>query len=109
MAKNKDKKNKKKSAAIVRDKHLLYSAAVQSVDADVDFFERIYKSKRSRRFRRLKEDFCGTAALACEWVGRGPRNEAWGVDLDRPTLEWSRKRYVPKLNSSVSFGTMSCR
>jgi len=90
---------KKKKRAIVRDKHLLYSAAVQSVEADLDFFKRIYKRKRGERFRLFREDFCGTAALACEWVRRRKDHESWGVDLDRRTLDWGIKHNLAKLGS----------
>lgn len=91
----------KKEKRIVSDRHLLYSAAVQSVDSDLDFFQRIHKRKRKRPFRLLREDFCGTAALACEWVRRNRENRAWGVDLDRKTLEWGKKRYVTRLGAKA--------
>jgi SAM-dependent methyltransferase len=93
----KNKKNKQ----VVNDRHLLYSAAVQSVDSDLDFFQRIHKRKRKRPFRLLREDFCGTAALACEWVRRNRENRAWGVDLDRKTLEWGKKRNVARLGAKA--------
>ena len=93
----KAKKLKKRSAKVIRDRHILYNAAVQSVDADIDFFQRVYKRKRGKPFRLLKEDFCGTAALSCTWVKRDKKNEAWGVDLDQPTLDWGIKHYVPTL------------
>lgn len=99
----------KKKIAKVRDPHLLYSAAVQSVEADVDFFQRVFKRKRGRQFRTLREDFCGTAALACEWVRRGKDHRAWGVDLDRPTLEWGIKHYLPKLGRRAESLTLLCR
>ncbi len=85
----------------VRDRHYLYTAAVQSVDADLGFFKRIYKRERGRRFERLREDFCGTAVLAHEWVRRDEKNHAWGVDLDRPTLAWGRERYGPRLDAKA--------
>jgi len=72
------------------DKHALYEAAVQCVEADADFVERVYRRKNGRLPRTLREDFCGTAALACEWVRRGDDRESWGLDLDRPTLAWGR-------------------
>jgi len=83
------------------DRHLLYSAAVQSPETDLDFFERVYRRVRGGGFRLLREDFCGTAALACEWVRRHPDSRAWGIDLDRDTLDWGRRRYVPTLGSEA--------
>jgi len=82
---------------------------VQSADADLDFVERIYKRKRGGRCRRLREDFCGTAALACEWVSRRKDNRAIGVDLDRPTLEWGRRFYVSHLGKAAERLTLACK
>ena len=98
MAKNEEaKKEKKKKRKRPLDRHYLYSASVQSVEADLKFFRRVYKKKNGQPFRKLREDFCGTAVLACDWVRRGKENEAWGVDLDLETLNWGRERYLPKL------------
>ncbi len=89
------------------DKHVLYSAAVQSTDVDLDFFERVYRNHhRGARFRLFREDFCGTAALACEWVKRRPENRAWGVDLDERTLDWGRRNYVARLGDARSRVTL---
>ncbi len=102
--KEKDKKKKKRKQAkpLVRDRHLLYSASVQSADADLDFFQRVYKRKRGERFTTIREDFCGTALLACEFVRRNPQNRAIGIDLDRETLNWGRERYVPVLGKAAA-------
>lgn len=98
MGKSKrDKKKKKKSSRPALDRHYLYSASVQSVDADIKFFKRVYKKRNGRPFRRLREDFCGTALLAHDWVRRSPDHSAWGVDLDRPTLDWGIEHYGPRL------------
>lgn len=89
------------SAGKVPDRFLLYSAAVQSADCDVDFFLRVYRRARGRPPQRLREDFCGTALLASEWVRRRSDHMAWGVDLDAPTLEWGRRRYLSQLGEAV--------
>ncbi len=82
-------------------RHTLYEAAVQSVDVDIDFVERIYKRHRGRKFARLREDFCGTASLSSEWVGRDARNHAWGIDLHKPTLQWGREHRVERLGKAA--------
>jgi hypothetical protein len=84
-------------AAASLDKHVLYEAAVQSVDADHAFFERVFRRRRGRAPRTFREDFCGTAALSCEFVRRHPENHAWGVDLHRPTLDWGRRHNLSAL------------
>ncbi len=90
------------------DKHLLYEEAVQTPDADLDLIERIYRGKRGRAFRSLREDFCGTAALACAWVARRADNTAIGIDLHRPTLEWARRNHVRGLGDAAARVTLVC-
>ncbi len=83
------------------DRHVLYEAAVQGVEYDLDLFQRIYRRHRGKRFTRLREDFCGTAALACAWVRRRPENEAWGVDIEREVLDWTRMHRVPRMRRNA--------
>jgi SAM-dependent methyltransferase len=82
-----------KRRAATPDRFHLYSTAVQSVDADIAFFRRIYRKRHGRPFRLLREDFCGTALLARCFVKRSPEHRAWGVDLDAPTLAWGDEHY----------------
>ena len=84
------------------DRHVLYEAAVQGVEYDIDLFQRIFRRHRGRRFTRLREDFCGTASLACAWARRRPENEAWAVDNDREVLEWARTHRVPRLRRAAA-------
>lgn len=93
------KKNRKKKTA-VRDLHHLYECAVQSTEADLDFAEKTYKRRYGRKFTVLREDFCGTASLACTWVLRDEANRAVGVDLDGPTLQWGREHNVVALGEA---------
>lgn len=81
--------------------HALYEASVQGVEYDLDLMERIYRRHHGRRFRLLREDFCGTAALAGAWVLRRPENRAWGLDLDGPTLDWARTHRLPRLGPAA--------
>lgn len=85
----------------VPHKHDLYEASVQSVDADIDFFERVYRRKRGERFTTFREDFCGTAVLSCEFVRRRKENHAWGIDNHRPTLDWGRKHRLSVLGDKA--------
>jgi SAM-dependent methyltransferase len=101
MAKTKKKKGKSGKASAVPHRHLLYSAAVQSPDADLDFFERVYRKTHGKTFHDLREDFCGTATMACEWVKRRKDNQAVGIDLDEATLDWGEQHYVSTLGKSA--------
>ncbi len=85
-----------------RDRHALYEAAVQGVEYDLDVFERIYRRHHDgRTFTDLREDFCGTAAIAGAWVTRRRANRAWGVDIDRATLDWARTHRLPHLRAAA--------
>ena len=79
------------------DKHVLYEAAVQGAEYDLDFMERVYRRLNGRRFRDFREDFCGTALVAAEWVLRRPDHRAWGLDLDAPTLAWARDHRLARM------------
>jgi len=105
--KNKNDK-KKKMKAVVRDPHLLYEASVQNPEADLDFFARVFKKRRDRPLRMLREDFCGTALMACDWVRRSEHNHAWGVDFHRPTLDWGIARHVSRLGDARERLTLVC-
>ena len=57
------------------DKHILYEKSVQTPDSDVQFMKRVFKAERGRLPQVLREDFCGTAALCCEWIKMFPEEE----------------------------------
>jgi len=73
------------------DRHALYEAAVQNVDYDLDVLARVFRLLRGRPARVLREDFCGTAAVACAWVLRDPAHLSIGVDRDSEPLAWARR------------------
>jgi SAM-dependent methyltransferase len=91
------KKKKAPRGPRSRNKHWLYQEAVQSPEQHFDFFDRVYKERNTRKPRSLKEDFCGTALLAREWVLLREDNTAIGVDLDAPTLRWGREHNLDDL------------
>lgn len=92
-------KNKKSTryTAETADRHELYQLSVQNVEAEIDFVDATYTALRGKPAQTVREDFCGTAASACEWVKRRDTNWAVGVDLDGPTLEWGRTHNVNQL------------
>jgi SAM-dependent methyltransferase len=103
MAKHKKKKKNKGGPSIAdrADKHALYEKAVQSPEADIEFFEKVYRDARGGKDPlRFREDFCGTATLSCTWVGSGEGRRAFGVDLSAETLAWGRKRNL-ELNPDI--------
>lgn len=86
--------------ADLADRYRLYQLAVQNPRTEIDFVDRTFRQLRGRSARTLREDFCGTAAVCCEWVGRRKHNRAWGIDLDPEALAWGRRRNLGALDAS---------
>tara|TARA_Y100000589_G_scaffold321352_1_gene352575 strand:- start:19241 stop:20083 length:843 start_codon:yes stop_codon:yes gene_type:complete len=76
----------------------LYELSVQEPGSEVDIIDQVWQEQRGRTAKILREDFCGTAAISIEWVKRREDNNAFGIDLDSPTLEWTRKRLPDRLD-----------
>ena len=81
------------------DRHELYQRAVQCPEADIDFVDETFQTLRGRPAQSLREDFCGTAAICCEWVKRRSDNIATGIDIDEEVLDWGRDNNLSKLES----------
>ena len=77
--------------------HELYEKSVQAVDAEVEFLDETFRELRGRDAVSFREDFCGTASAACEWVGSASNRSAIGVDNDKDTLDWGREHRAAKL------------
>ncbi len=86
-----------RTKAETADKHDLYERAVQEPEADVDFATNTFRAEFGRRAVRLREDFCGTAAISRDWVRAHKKNYAWGVDLDAETLAWGLTNNIEPL------------
>lgn len=79
------------------DKHLLYQWAVQDADDEIGFAVERHEERRGKPPRILREDFCGTALVACSWVKNHPQRRAIGIDLDGSTLDWARRHNLEPL------------
>lgn len=77
-----------KNMAATADRHYLYQESVQDTEAEIDFVEETWAELRRRPAELLREDFCGTANTACEWVRRSDIHCAIGIDLDTEVLDW---------------------
>jgi len=84
------------------DKYHLYEAAVQSPEVHVDWILGAWNDLKRTQAPPilLREDFCGTFAISCEWVKRGKKHQALGLDLDPEPLAWGKKRSVQLLSAS---------
>lgn len=81
------------------DIHELYEESVQNVENEVDFLRDTFSERTGRTAYTLREDFCGTASLACEWVKQGIDYSAIGVDIDPSVLDWGRQNRVSRLST----------
>ena len=103
MPKIKDKPTKSKSKAgkptlaDIADKYALYGLSVQEPANEAEFFTKTYKQLNGREPRILREDFCGTHAVCCEWVKLHADNVAYGIDLDPEPLAWGKANLQPAL------------
>jgi len=88
---------KHKSLAARADIHRLYEKSVQNPPEECRFIAKTFRKLRGRRARVLREDFCGSAAVCCEWARRNRGNTAYGVDLDPEVLEWATQHNLGAL------------
>jgi len=95
--KKRRKKKRARKQSQSRDRYDLYESSVQEPEADIQLVRRIFKNRFARPPRTLREDFCGTAYFAAEWVKRHAENRAWAIDLDPVPLEWGREHHIAKL------------
>ena len=79
------------------DKYKYYLKSVQSPDTDVEFLQATYKELKGREPKVLREDFCGTFKICCEWVKLDSKKKAYGVDLDVEPIEYGKQNYLTQL------------
>ena len=90
-------KKKTKLTRRTADKYDLYLQSVQEPEFEVEFFHKVYRKRFGRAPVTLREDFCGTAAVCCDWVKSKKDRVAVGIDLDLEPLQWCREHFLPKL------------
>jgi hypothetical protein len=81
------------------DRHELYEASVQNVEEECVFISSTFEKLKGRPALSWREDFCGTASAACEWVRRDDSRTAVGVDIDPEVLGWGRNNRVSDLSA----------
>ena len=83
--------------ALSRDeKYRLYEASVQNPEADINFINKVYKKTFKRKPITIREDFCGTGTMACEWVKQSSEHLAYGIDLDIEPISYGLDHhYIP--------------
>lgn len=81
------------------EKYEYYERSVQNPEIEVDFMRAEFKRFFGRSPVTMREDFCGTGAISCHWVGTHKDAEAYGVDLDLEPIGMGKKRHFSKLNA----------
>lgn len=109
--KGKKKKAPKKPTytAKTADKHELYQISVQSPEADVDFLVKCYRGLRGKKALHMREDFCGTALLAAEWISRSKDMTAEGFDIDEDVISWGMEHNYAPLGDDAQRCTLHLR
>ncbi len=82
------------------DPQVLYQQSVQQPGPDVKMYDRLFRERFGRRPLTLREDFCGTSLVACEWVRSHTGRRAYGVDLDAKVLAWGAQHNVLALSEA---------
>ncbi len=83
------------------DRYDLYLRSVQVPEHEAVIFQRFFRSVFKRPASRLREDFCGAAAVSTEWVRRGKDRWAIGVDLDPEPISWGLEHLAPTLPAAA--------
>ena len=82
------------------NKYSLYELAVQSPEHHIEMLVAMYRELRGKYAHRLREDFCGTFRLACEWVKRNRNNTAIALDLDEDPIRYGKSHHLKALTAA---------
>jgi len=81
------------------DKYDAYARSVQASRDEAKFLSAVYRDVSGQEPKTLREDFCGTYALCCEWVKLGPEKRAIGIDIDREPLAYGAHHHRAALDA----------
>lgn len=72
----------------------MYRAAVQHPLAEIAFCQRVFRRHHNHDPLLLREDYCGTAAVADAWARSHPDRQAMAIDHHGPTVRWARRTWA---------------
>lgn len=101
-AKDSQSKNDQPTMADEADKFDCYLQSVQEPEHEIEIFDQIFRDIYDRKPLTLREDFCGTFSVCCEWAKSNKKREAWGVDLCSDTLQWGKDNQLSKLKPAAA-------
>ena len=96
------KNSKQLCQAELADKFVCYQHSVQEPDHEVRVFEQVYREAYKTKPMTLREDFCGTFAVSCEWAKSDKNRQAIGLDICPETLAWGTENNLGKLKAKVA-------
>lgn len=80
------------------EKYRLYLSSVQNPSADIEFINKEYKKIYGKKPLVLREDFCGTGMMACEWTKQSKDHKAFGIDLDLEPISFGVVNHYEELS-----------
>lgn len=80
-------------------KYKFYEESVQNPEGEVNTLQSLFENVRGRKAKTLREDFCGTGAIMCNWVKQGPDFLSLGIDLDPEPVEYGKNYHLSKLST----------
>ena len=98
MPTNQSRRKKGRRTAESADLHELYELSVQDASNEVDIIKQIWTEQRGGKCQSIREDFCGTAAVAMEWVKDHMDHTAIGVDWEQSVLDWAQQHLPNRLS-----------
>src|SRR5690606_503396 len=63
----------------------------------VVFLSSTYKELKGKTAKTLREDFCGTFKISCEWVKLDKNKQAIGIDIDPEPIAYGKNNYLTQL------------
>ena len=88
--------------ADLADKFVCYQHSVQEPDHEVRVFDQVYREAYRTKPMTLREDFCGTFAVSCEWAKSDKNRQAIGLDICPETLAWGTQNNLGTLKAKVA-------
>ena len=79
------------------DKFDCYQKSVQEPEHEIEVFDIAFREAYGKKPISLREDFCGTFAVSCEWVKSHKKRWGIAVDICPDTLQWGIHNNQSKL------------
>ena len=80
---------KRKKELSVDLKYHLYTCAVQDPKETVKTIDSIFTQNFKKNALSIREDFCGTFLVGCEWIKSSANRKAVGIDLGAEPLKYA--------------------